>query len=887
MTLDKTFQPQKYEDNIYRDWENAGAFSADPTGGKEPFTIMMPPPNVTGSLHIGHGLTMTLQDILTRYHRMKGKDALWQPGTDHAGIATQMVVERQLDAEGVNRRDLGREKFVEKVWDWKAQSGGRIIEQLRALGASADWSRERFTMDDGLSKAVKKAFVKLHKDGLIYKDKRLVNWDPKLLTAISDLEVVHKEVKGKLYHFRYPYEDGSGYLVIATTRPETILADGAVAVHPDDERYKDMVGKFVVVPIVNRIIPIIADDFVDPEFGSGAVKITAAHDYNDFEFYKRHEDRNIALINLFTPDAKMNENFPEEYQGLDRFEARKKVVADFDEMDYLEGIEEITHQVPYGDRSDVPVEPYLMDQWYVDAKTLAQPAIEAVNKGETVFTPKQWENTFYRWMEDIQPWCISRQLWWGHRIPAWYGEDGHVFVAESEEEAYEQARSHYGKTDISLSQDEDVLDTWFSSGLWPFSTLGWPERTEALEKYYPGDVLITGFDIIFFWVARMMMFGHYFMGEAPFKTVYMHALVRDAKGQKMSKSKGNVMDPLDIVERYGADAMRFTLAAMASPGRDIKLSESRIEGYRNFGTKLWNAARYCEMKSCTPPESFDVNAIELPLNQWIIDQLAQTQNKLDKAFANYRFDEIAEILYHFVWNVFCDWYLEFTKPLLNEERLGSAEAKETQATIGWVLQQILVLLNPVMPYITESLNKEFHGAGRRLLITSAWPDLQVDYAAARNEVETLMALIMEIRSTRADMNVPAGQTVPLLMKTGSDDMLTLVRRYEEVIKMMAKASPIEAVDSDFPKGAIQMVIKDSEFAMPIADIIDLDQERDRLKKQISKLEADLKKIEGKLGNEKFLANAPEDVVEEQKSRQDEISRTLKKFSDALSQIEAA
>ncbi|HWA46855.1 MAG TPA: valine--tRNA ligase, partial [Dongiaceae bacterium] len=616
--LEKTFRPDEVEKKHYAAWEAAGEFAAHPESNQTPYTIMMPPPNVTGSLHMGHALTFTLQDVLIRYERMKGRDALWQPGTDHAGIATQMVVERQLAQQGIKRTDLGREKFLEKVWEWKAESGGAITHQLRRLGASADWPRERFTMDEGLSLAVRKVFVDLYRQGLIYRDKRLVNWDPKLHTAISDLEVQQKESKGHLWHLRYPIEGETGrYLVVATTRPETMLGDTAVAVHPEDERYKALIGKHVILPIVGRRIPIVGDDYADPETGSGAVKITPAHDFNDFEVGRRHS---LEMINIFDRDARINENAPEAYRGLDRYKAREKVVAEFEALGLLEKIDDHALTLPYGDRSGVVVEPWLTDQWYCDAKTLAQPAIKAVEEGRTVFVPKQWENTYYDWMRNIQPWCISRQLWWGHQIPAWYAPDGKIFVAMDEEEAKALARKEYGR-DVALTRDSDVLDTWFSSGLWPFSTLGWPQETPELKRYYPGDVLVTGFDIIFFWVARMMMMGIHFMGDVPFRTVYIHALVRDEHGQKMSKSKGNVIDPLELIEKYGADALRFTLAALAAQGRDIKMSENRVEGYRNFATKLWNATRFAQMNECKPVASFRPATLRDPVNRWIVGRL--------------------------------------------------------------------------------------------------------------------------------------------------------------------------------------------------------------------------------------------------------------------------
>lgn len=881
--LDKTFNPADIESGRYAEWEQSGAFAASAASNKTPFTVMMPPPNVTGSLHMGHAFTMTLQDVLTRYNRMNGRDALWMPGTDHAGIATQMVVERQLAEKGESRRDMGREKFLERVWAWKEESGGTITTQLRRLGSTPDWARERFTMDEGLSKAVLKVFVQLYKDGIIYRDKRLVNWDPKFQTAVSDIEVEHKEIKGKLYHFRYPYEDGSGYVVVATTRPETILADGAVAVHPDDEKYQHLIGKNVVVPVVDRIIPVIADEYVEAGFGSGAVKITAAHDFNDFEVYKRHKDKGIPLINLMNPDGTMNENCPEEYVGLDRMEARKKVISDFEELDYIEKVEDHVHQVPYGDRSGVVIEPYLTDQWYVDAATLAKPAIEAVKSGKTEFVPKNWEKTYFDWMENIQPWCISRQLWWGHQIPAWYDEDGKFYVAETEEEAQAQAGAG-----VTLKRDEDVLDTWFSSALWPFSTLGWPEKTPELQRYYPGDVLVTGFDIIFFWVARMMMMGIHFMGDVPFKKVYIHALVRDAKGQKMSKSKGNVIDPLDLIEKYGADALRFTLTAMAAQGRDIKLSEERVEGYRNFATKLWNAARFCEMNDCLPKPGFDPASVKHPVNQWIIAQVKDCQGNIDKAMSDYKFNAAADAIYSFAWNTFCDWYLEFTKPLLN----GTDETvkAEVQGTTGWVIDQILTLLNPFMPYFSEELYAKIatRESGERLL-SASWPDysaLTVNTESAER-INWLKRLISEIRSVRADMNVPAGARLTLLVKDASAATKEALTLYQPIISQMARIDKVDLIATAPPKGSVQAIVDEATIALPIADIIDLDKERERLRKQIAKLEQNIDKLSAKLKDDKFVSNAPEEIIAEQKARVAEDQAVRNKLSAALKQLEAA
>lgn len=882
--LDKTFDFQKAEAELYPKWEASGAFKADVNSDKEPFTIMMPPPNVTGSLHVGHALVMTLQDVIIRYQRMKGKDVLWMPGTDHASIAVDVLVAKQLEAEGTSKKEVGREEFLRRCWQQKEQSGGTIMRQVRKLGATPDFSRERFTMDDAYMKSVISIFVRMYNDGLIYRDQRLVNWDPKMQTSISDIEVDHKDVKGKMYHVRYPYEDGSGYISVATTRPETILADGAVAVHPDDERYKDLIGKNVVVPVCNRIIPIIADEYVKSEFGSGAVKITAAHDYNDFEVYKRHRDQvDIPLINLMNPDGTMNENCPEDYQGLDRFAAREKLIADLDELEYLEKIEDHTHQVPFAERTGVVVEPYLTDQWYVDAKTLGKPALEAVENGTMEFVPKQWENTYFSWMRNLEPWCISRQLWWGYQIPAWYGPDDKIFVAETAEEAQAQADTHYGEP-TQLRQDEDILDTWFSSGLWPFATLGWPEKTPELDRYYPGDVLVTGFDIIFFWVARMMMMGMYVMdGQVPFHKVYMHGLVRDSKGQKMSKSKGNVLDPLELSDKYGTDALRFTLCALNGTGRDIKLSEQRLEGYRNFSTKLWNAARFCEMNGVQAMPDFDPSATRHTVNQWIVDEVMQVTEDLDKAMAQYRFDDAANGLYHFVWGTFCDWYLEFTKQLIAEEGEFTVETKGTTA---WVLEQILKLLNPFMPYVTETLYSQLFNKDNFLML-EALPEVSgaLRSADARREIGWVQTMITEIRSVRQDMNVPASAQLTLLVKDASDETRAWLTNHDGVICKMARLEAINLV-GEMPQGAVQAVVGEATIGLPVADIIDLDKERERLNKEIQKLQKDIQQIDGKLANEKFVSNAPEEVVEEQKTRKADAESIIQKLTSALKQIGA-
>ena len=881
--LEKTFNPAEVEPRLYEAWESSGSFKPGSKPKADPFCIVIPPPNVTGSLHMGHALNNTLQDILVRYERMKGRDVLWQPGMDHAGIATQMVVERQLGADGgnMNRREMGREAFVDKVWQWKAESGGTIFNQLRRLGASCDWSRERFTMDEGLSKAVLKVFVSLYREKLIYKDKRLVNWDPKLQTAISDLEVVSREVKGHLWHFKYPIDGEKGrYITVATTRPETMLGDSGIAVHPDDERYTDLVGRFAVLPIVGRKLPIVADDYADPEQGTGAVKITPAHDFNDFEVGRRHD---LEMINIFDAQAKTNENAPGGWQGIDRFKARDKVVEEVERLGLLAEIEDHVHQVPYGDRSEAVVEPWLTDQWYVDAHTLAQPALEAVRKGDTTFVPRNWEKTYFDWLENIQPWCVSRQLWWGHQIPAWYAEDGEVFVAETENEAIALAEKHFGKQ-VELSRDEDVLDTWFSSALWPFSTLGWPEKTPELERFYKTDVLVTGFDIIFFWVARMMMMGLHFMDEVPFHTVYIHALVRDEKGQKMSKSKGNIVDPLELVDEYGADALRFTLAAMAAQGRDIKLSKPRIEGYRNFGTKLWNATRFCEMNECALSPDYNPAKFEGTVNKWIVGETMRTVAAVSEAIEAYRFNEAAGAAYRFVWNIFCDWFLEFSKPALTGE--DEALKAETRATAAWVRDQALRLLHPFMPFLTEELWARSETRDH-MLIVERWTaaDATPLDNAAHEEMNWVINLISEIRSVRSEMNVPAGSKIPLLIK-GADQMIRdRLGRNEALIEVMARVASINETDV-IPDKAVQIVLGDVLAILPLADVIDIDQECARLEKELAKARAEVKKIDGKLSNAQFLSKAPEHVIEEQRGRKADAEDLAVKLNDALTRLQS-
>jgi valyl-tRNA synthetase len=885
--LDKNYQPNAIESRLYGEWEEEGCFKPGRNVDAEPYTIVIPPPNVTGSLHMGHALNNTLQDILCRFERLRGRDVLWQPGTDHAGIATQMVVERQLAAEGdVTRRDMGREAFVKRIWDWKAESGSTITQQLRRLGASCDWSRERFTMDEGLSKAVLKVFVTLHEQGLIYKDKRLVNWDPGLLTAISDLEVVQREVNSHMWHFNYPLEDGSGHITVATTRPETMLGDTGVAVNPEDPRYQGLIGKFIVLPLVGRRVPIVADSYADPEQGSGAVKITPAHDFNDFEVGKRC---GLEAINILDQHAALDlsdpafDEMPERdmWHGLERFEARKKIVAALQALGLVDKIEDNTHMVPFGDRSDQVVEPWLTDQWYVDAKTMAKPAIEAVQKGDTKFVPANWEKTYFEWMNNIQPWCISRQLWWGHQIPAWYAPDGEVFVAESQAEAQAKADAHFGEPTV-LTRDEDVLDTWFSSALWPFSTLGWPETTPELARHYKTDVLITAFDIIFFWVARMMMSGLHFMDEVPFHTVYIHALVRDENGAKMSKSKGNVVDPLGLIDTYGADALRFTLSSMAAMGRDIRLSESRVEGYRNFGTKLWNAARFCEMNECFTAPDFDPEKAVQPLSQWLVNETVRAQNNVTEALEAYRFNDASNGVYHFIWNSFCDWYVELSKPILQGE--DAAAKAELQSATKWAFDQALRLLHPFMPFVTEELWGKTGERPHKLMLDS-WPSLPDTWVreAADLQVNGLIEAISVIRSVRSEMNVPAGARIPLVLIGASDQTKSRLAESQSVLMRLARVSEISFADS-VPEGAVQTVLGEAVLALPLADVIDVDAEKARLQKDIGKVDIEIKKISGKLNNQGFLDKAPEAVIAENQKRLDEEQARRDKLADALARL---
>jgi len=878
--LEKNYHPQGVEERLYRAWEESGAFAAGKRPGAEPYVIMLPPPNVTGSLHIGHALNHTIIDILIRYHRMRGYDVLWQPGTDHAGIATQLVVERQLRDQQTSRVKLGREAFVKRVWEWKAESGGTITRQMRRLGASCDWTRERFTMDEGLSRAVLKVFVELYRQGLIYKDKRLVNWDPSLQTAVSDLEVESIEVRGHLWHLRYPLaDDPSQHIVVATTRPETMLGDTAVAVHPSDDRYKALVGKKVRLPLSGRLVPIIADDYSDPEKGSGAVKITPAHDFNDFEVGKRHALEMISILDL---TGKLNANAPEAYRGMDRFEARKRIVADLDAQGLLEKVEDIAHAVPHDEKSKtVVLEPMLTEQWYCNVAPLAEKAMAVVRKGETKFVPENWERVFFQWLENIQPWCISRQLWWGHQIPAWYDKDDKVYVAETEAEAQAQAGAG-----VSLTRDPDVLDTWFSSALWPYSTLGWPDKTPEMERYYPGSVLVTMYDIIFFWVARMMMTGTHFLGRSPFHTVLLHARVVDEKGQKMSKTKGNVVDPLTLIDEFGADALRFSLAVAAAPGRDLRAGRGRVEPYRNFCTKIWNAARFCEMNECEGRVDFDPGKVTTTLNRWIISELVKTEEMVRLGIEAYRFNDAASALYQFVWNVYCDWFLEFAKPVF-----GGAEGPaktETRETAAWVLDQILLLLHPFMPFITEELWARVaeHGLARKTpLILADWPRYAHDLIdrKASDEVNLIVEIISEMRSVRSEMNVPPSSKAALLVKDGDNHLMAMLERYGEAFERMGRALTISPVAA-FDKGVAQFVAGGHSFGVSLTGLIDVEKEGARLKKEIARLESDIAKADAKLNNADFVARAPEEVIVEQRDRRDEAAARRDKLSQALAAI---
>lgn len=875
--LEKNYNPKDFEEKIYEKWENDGDFKPDMRSNSEAFSIVIPPPNVTGVLHMGHALDDTLQDILIRYNRMLGKKVLWQPGTDHAGIATQMVVERNLAKEGITRHDLGREKFIEKVWEWRKQSGGTICRQLRRLGASCDWSRERFTMDEGLSRAVRKIFVSLYKDGLIFKAKKLVNWDPKLGTAVSDLEVVQKETVGKMYYYKYPIEGTEGeYIHIATTRPETMFGDTAVAVSKDNPKLAHLIGKNCIIPIINRVIPIIGDEHADPEKGTGAVKITPAHDFNDFEVGKRH---NLPMINVLNPDATLNENTP--YAGLTTMEARAKTIEKLTELGLMDKIEDHPMVIPYGDRSGVVIEPLMTDQWFVDAPKLAVAAIKAVEDGDMQFVPKSYEKTYFEWMRNIQPWCISRQLWWGHQMPIWYGPDDEIFCEENEEEAKAAAAKHYGK-EVELTRETDVLDTWFSSGLWAFSTMGWPDKTEFLKTFYPTSVLVTGFDIIFFWVARMMMMSMYMMKRVPFKKCYIHGLVRDEQGRKMSKSKGNTVDPMETIEKYGADALRFFMAAMETQGRDINLSDSRIQGYRNFATKLWNAARFCEMNECYSVKDFDVTSAKLEISKWIMAKAKEASIEVTENLNNFRFSDAANAVYQFIWGTFCDWYIELIKPIFYGE--NADEIKEIRAVTAWTLDRILVMLHPFMPFITEELWDNLTIRSGKL-IHAAWPTDETVNGADKNEIDRAIDIISAIRSLRSAMNLPAGAKLHAFVKDAAAETLSVVERQKALICKLARLEELDALGNrEVTKDMVQTVSREAAILIPLKGVVDFEAERARLQKELETLNKNLEGYSRKLNNESFVAKAPAAVVAEEKRRQAEAQENKAKVEEALARI---
>jgi len=919
--MEKTYSPQAIEQHWYTTWEDKGYFA--PSGTGTPYCIMIPPPNVTGTLHMGHAFQDTIMDILTRYHRMQGNNTLWQAGSDHAGIATQMVVERQLGAEGKTRHDLGRDAFIDRVWDWKAESGGNITRQLRRMGASLDWEHERFTMDEGLSHSVREVFVRLYDEGLIYRGKRLVNWDPVLHTAVSDLEVISEEEQGSLWHFSYPLDNGKGALTVATTRPETMLGDTAVAVHPEDERYKDYIGQFISLPLTDRKIPIIADDYVDPEFGSGCVKITPAHDFNDADMGKRHD---LDIINILTPDAKINNNAPSKYRDLDRFEARKQVVADLDALGLLVKIEPHTLKVPRGDRTNTVIEPLLTDQWYVKVGPLAKPAIEAVEDGRIKFVPENWNKTYFEWMNNIEDWCISRQIWWGHRIPAWYDTDGKEYVGYSEDHIRQK---YHLSPDVILKQDEDVLDTWFSSALWPFSTLGWPDDTKRLNDFYPNSVLVTGFDIIFFWVARMIMMGMKFIGDVPFKEIYIHGLVRDNEGQKMSKSKGNVLDPIDLIDgieleplvskrttglmqpekapqiekatrkhfpegipAFGTDALRFTFAALASTGRDIRFDLGRIEGYRNFCNKLWNATRYVLMNTEGHDTGLGNEEVELSLpDRWIISHLQSVEAEVNTHIKAYRFDLAAHAVYEFTWNEYCDWYLELSKPILQDEASSDAARRGTRRTLVRVLEALLRLLHPFIPFITEELWQKIAplaGTSADTIMTQSYPEAdegKVD-EQANDDINWLKQFVLGVRRIRSEMDIAPSKQVPVLLQNGDDNDKQKLASHEKLIASLARIESVTWLDAadDAPPESAMALVGEMKVLIPLAGLIDTDAELQRLDKEMTKLRKELEKCGGMLNNPKFVARAPEAVVAKERARMAEMEASLEKLSAQAEKI---
>ena len=914
--MDKTYQPQDIEQRLYERWEEQGYFA--PQGDGDPYCIVIPPPNVTGTLHMGHAFQDTIMDTLTRFHRMKGHRTLWQPGMDHAGIATQMVVERLLNNEGVSKHDLGREEFVERVWEWKDESGGQIAQQTRRLGASVDWTRDRFTMDDGLSEAVRKTFVQLHDEGLIYRGKRLVNWDPVLHTALSDLEVLSEDEDGSLWNFRYPLASGDGHLVVATTRPETMLGDSAVAVHPDDERYKHLVGQEIVLPIVGRRIPIIADDYVDPEFGTGCVKITPAHDFNDYEIGKRHD---LSMHNILTDSATLNDDVPESYRGMDRFDARKAIIAEFENLELLEKIEDYVVKIPRGDRSNAVVEPYLTDQWYVKIEPLAKPAIAAVEDGRIKFVPENWSKTYFDWMYNIQDWCISRQLWWGHRIPAWYDDAGNVYVGHSEDDV----RAKHGLGSLPLRQDDDVLDTWFSSALWPFSTMGWPDESKELDEFYPGNVLVTGFDIIFFWVARMIMFGLKFMDKVPFHEVYIHGLIRDQDGQKMSKTKGNVLDPIDLIDgidleslvekrvkgmmqdhlapkiekatrkhfpdgidQFGTDALRLTFAALATTGRDIRFDLGRIEGYKNFCNKLWNAARYVLMNT----EDLDDGDVEFSsADRWIRSQFNSTTADMHQYLKTYRLDLALQSVYDFTWHEFCSWYLELSKPVLQSDETSDAQKRGTRQTLIEVLESTLRLLHPLMPFVTEEIWQTVApraGIEGETIMLRPYPEVSdaADNAEADADIEWVKQFVLGVRQIRGEMDISPGKPLPVILQGASVSDRQRVESQTLLLQRVGRVESVEILTTGVePPASATALLGDMRLLVPMKGLIDVDAERARLMKQHDKVTLELKKSTGKLGNDKFVNNAPSDVVTQERERVQEFERTIEQLNEQLGKLD--
>ncbi len=876
--LDKTFNPTTVEGIISQKWEDKKLFACQPNSNKPPFSVIIPPPNVTGNLHIGHALNNSVQDLLCRFKRMKGFDVLWQPGMDHAGIATQMVVERQLAKSGISRHDLGREKFIEKVWEWKAESGGQIFKQLRRLGASCDWDRERFTMDEGLSRAVLKIFVKMYKDGLIYKDKRLVNWDSKLQTAISDLEVIEKETIGKMWYFKYVVEENPNeFIMIGTTRPETLFGDTAVAVNAEDERYKHLIGKNVLIPIINKPIPVVADIHADPTKGTGAVKITPAHDFNDFEVGKRH---NLPMVNILTKEAKLNENVPEKYQGMTPIQARDLVLEDIKALGLYDHEEDNPMVIPYGDRSDVIIEPWLTDQWFVDAPKLAVKAIEAVKEGDMQFVPQNWENTYFEWMNNIQPWCISRQLWWGHQVPVWYGPDGAQFCEETEQEALQAAQNHYGHP-TELKRDTDVLDTWFSSGLWAFSTLGWPDDTVELSRYYPTSVLVTAFDIIFFWVARMMMMSMYAMGQVPFRQCYIHGLVRDEQGRKMSKSKGNGIDPLEMCDKYGTDALRFALLIQAGHGRDVLMSDNRVEAYRNFTTKIWNAARFCEMNSCQTDADFDISSVESPISKWILSKLQKVSVSVSDSIDNFSFNEASNTIYHFIWDEFCNTYLELIKPILFDE--NSSQKSEIQHITAFVFENILKILQPFMPFISEELWSKTKDRAN-MIMEESWPEFnQFNFEKEESDLDWVLSLTSLIRSTRSDVHIPPASRITLEIKDISADKKDLIADFTTTIKSLCRIEEICFVSETTPESA-SCVFEGISLSIPLSGLIDLSSEKEKINKEIENLSSFITRNQAMLNNPDFVSKAPEKVVSDKRTAIEKAQTDIEKLKENLLKI---